>query len=104
MCTAFPYGRSRERRLQAEGINALSEFGSFGSGPWALRPKRLQWLKRFDFSKRSQNRPNIRAEFKIAAFSSGPRPSFFFQNSDPGQGLAGTHPSILFSTPESGLG
>ena len=90
MCTAFPYGRSRGRRLQAGGPYAPSESGSFAGGPWALRPKRLQWLT------------NITSGFKIAAFSSGPRPSFFFQNSDPGQGLAGTFPSILFVMPESG--
>jgi hypothetical protein len=44
---------------------AVSE--SFGGGPWVLRPKRLQWLKRFDFSMKSQNRPNITDGFKIAA-------------------------------------
>ena len=55
MCTAFPYGRFRERRLQ--GLDYASRTsGSFSGGPWALRPKRLQWLT------------NITTGFKIAAF------------------------------------
>jgi hypothetical protein len=56
MCTAFSYCRSQKQRLRGFGINAPRPSGSFGSGPWAIRPKRLQWLT------------NIRTEFKIAAF------------------------------------
>jgi hypothetical protein len=56
MCTAFSYCRSQKQRLRGFGINAPRPSGSFGSGPWAIRPKRLQWLS------------NIRAGFKIAAF------------------------------------
>ena len=89
MCTAFPYGRFRERRLQ--GLDYASRTsGSFGGGPWTLRPKRLQWLT------------NITTGFEIAAFSSGLWPSFLFQNSDPGQSLAGTFPSSFSRLWESG--
>jgi hypothetical protein len=43
------------QRLRA-GAFAAFDLGSSVSGPWALRPKRLQWLT------------NITAGFKIAAF------------------------------------
>jgi hypothetical protein len=56
MCTAFSYCRFQKQRLRVLGVYAPIILGSFGSGPWALRPKRLQWLT------------NIRAGFKIAAF------------------------------------
>jgi hypothetical protein len=56
MCTAFSYCRFQKQRLQGFGSNAPRSSGSFGFGPWPLRPKRLQWLS------------NIRAGFKIAAF------------------------------------
>ena len=56
------------RRLQAVRNYARAVSESFGGGPWALRPKRLQWLMRFCFSMKSQNRYNITVEFKIAAF------------------------------------
>ena len=56
MCTAFSYCRFQKQRLRGFGTYASKSSGSFGSGPWALRPKRLQWLT------------NIRAGFKIAAF------------------------------------
>ena len=83
MCTAFPFGRSRERRLQ--GLDYASRTsGSFGGGPQALRLGRLQWLNH-----------TITAGFKIAAFSSGLWPSFLFQNSDPGHSLAGTFPPVF---------
>jgi hypothetical protein len=54
--TASRNCRIHQQRLQAARFNARAVSGSFGSGPWALRPKRLQWLT------------NITAEFKIAAF------------------------------------
>ena len=56
MCTAFSYCRFQKQRLRVLGGYAPTILGSFGSGPWAIRPKRLQWLT------------NIRAGFKIAAF------------------------------------
>ena len=56
MCTAFSYCGIQKQRLRGLGIYAPISSGSFVSGPWALRPKRLQWLT------------NIRAGFKIAAF------------------------------------
>ena len=57
MSTASRNCRFHPQRLQVVGLNAPFTFGSFGGGPWALRPKRFQWLT------------NITAEFKIAAFS-----------------------------------
>jgi hypothetical protein len=56
MCTAFSYCRDHQQRLRAGAGYAAAASGGFGSGPWVLRPKRLQWLT------------NIRAGFKIAAF------------------------------------
>ena len=56
MSTASRNCRFHMQRLRVLGFNAPHILGSFGSGPWALRPKRLQWLS------------NIRAGFKIAAF------------------------------------
>ena len=89
MSTEFLY---REKDGGACGLEPYSLHvpGSSGGGPWALRPKRLQWLT------------NITTGFKIAAFPSGLRPIFFFQNSDPGQSLAGAFPSILTLPCESG--
>ena len=89
MSTEFLY---REKDGGACGLEtySLQAPGSFGGGPWALRPKRLQWLT------------NITTGFKIAAFPSGLRPILFFQNSDPGQSLAGAFPSILTLPSESG--
>ena len=55
MCTAFPHIWFSVQRLLGV-IHAIIFTGSSGSGPWALRPKRLQWLA------------NITAGFKIAAF------------------------------------
>ena len=55
MCTAFPHRRFSVQRL-LEMVHAIIFTGSSGSGPWALRPKRLQWLT------------NISSGFKIAAF------------------------------------
>ena len=54
MSTEFLY---REKDGGACGLEtySLQVPGSFGGGPWALRPKRLQWLT------------NITAGFKIAA-------------------------------------
>jgi hypothetical protein len=56
MSTEFLY---REKDGGACGWEAYSLFtpGSFGGGPWALRPKRLQWLNH-----------TITTGFKIAAF------------------------------------
>ncbi len=56
MSTASRNCRFHQQRLQVVGLNAPLTFGSFGGGPWALRPKRLQWLT------------NITAGFEIAAF------------------------------------
>ena len=56
MCTAFSYCRIHQQRLRGFGTYAPKSSGSFGFGPWALRPKRLQWLT------------NIGTGFKIAAF------------------------------------
>ena len=56
MCTAFSYCRIHQQRLRGFGTYAPESSGSFGFGPWALRPKRLQWLT------------NIGTGFKIAAF------------------------------------
>ena len=56
MCTAFSYCRFHQQRLRGFGTYAPKSSGSFGFGPWALRPKRLQWLT------------NIGTGFKIAAF------------------------------------
>ena len=90
MCTAFPFGRSRERRLQ--GLDyASNTSGSFGGGPQALRLERLQWLT------------NITTGFKIAAFLTQVWVQSLFQNSVSGPGLAGTFPSIVLSIPESGV-
>ena len=55
MSRANQHFRTNMQRLRAGGI-APTDLGSSVSGPWALRPKRLQWLS------------NIRAGFKIAAF------------------------------------
>jgi len=56
MSTEFLY---REKDGGACGWEAYSLFtpGSFGGGPWTLRPKRLQWLNH-----------TITTGFKIAAF------------------------------------
>jgi len=56
MCTAFSYCRFHQQRLRVLGVYAPTILGSFGFGPWALRPKRLQWLT------------NIGTGFKTAAF------------------------------------
>ena len=55
MSTEFLY---REKDGGACGLEtySLQAPGSFGGGPWTLRPKRLQWLT------------NITTGFKIAAF------------------------------------
>ena len=58
MCTAFSYCRVHQQRLRGFGTYAPKSSGSSGVGPWALRPKRLQWLT------------NISTGFKIAAFRS----------------------------------
>ena len=64
--TASRNCRFHQQRLQGRGNNAPRSSESFGAGPWALRPKRLQWLA------------NIIAEFKIAALCDcGSKPSFF---------------------------
>ena len=65
MCIEFSH---REKDCGACGMesDSLHASGSFGGGPWALRPKRLQWLKRI--STKSEKRHNITAGFKIAAF------------------------------------
>ena len=55
MCTAFPYVWFSVQRL-LEVIHTIIFTGSSAGGPWALRPKRLQWLT------------NISSGFKIAAF------------------------------------
>ena len=55
MCTAFPYWWFSVQRLQETGTYAPDSSGSFVGGPWALGPKRLQWLT------------NITAGFEIAA-------------------------------------
>ncbi len=57
-----------EKESSACGVksNSLHSPGSSGSGPWVLRPKRLQWLT------------NISSGFKIAAPASGFRPLFFY--------------------------
>ena len=55
MCTAFSYCRVCQQRLRGFGTYAPNLPGSSGVGPWALRPKRLQWLT------------NITTGFKIAA-------------------------------------
>ena len=90
MSTEFLY---REKDGGACGWEAYSLFtpGSYGGGPWTLRPKRLQWLNH-----------TITTGFKIAAFPSGLRPIFFLQNSDLGQSLAGAFPSILTLPCQSG--
>ena len=56
MCTAFSYCRIHQQRLRGFGTYAPKSSGSSGFGPWALRPKRLQWLT------------NIGTGFKTAAF------------------------------------
>ena len=56
MCTAFSYCRIHQQRLRGFGTYAPKSSGSSGFGPWALGPKRLQWLT------------NIETGFKIAAF------------------------------------
>ena len=56
MSTASRNCRFQKQRLRVLGFNAPHILGSSGSGPWAIGPKRLQWLS------------NIRAGFKIAAF------------------------------------
>ncbi len=56
--TASRNCRFHQQRLQAWRTDALLASESFGGGPWALGPKRLQWLT------------NITDGFKIAAFLS----------------------------------
>jgi hypothetical protein len=75
--TASRNCRIHQQRLQAARFNARAVSESFGGGPWVLRPKRLQWLKLFDFSLKSQNRPNITDGFKIAALCSRGFEPFF---------------------------
>jgi hypothetical protein len=82
MITEF---HQREKESSACGVksNSLHSPGSSGSGPWALRPKRLQWLI------------NISTGFKIAAPASGLPPSFLFQNSAEVEGREQAFPSIF---------
>ncbi len=86
-----------QQRLQAVRINARAVSESFGSGPWALRPKRLQWLKRFDFPMKGQNRLNITVEFKIAALLHRGFEPFFLKSIFPRLEAMGGHspPSFL---------
>ena len=44
MCTASRIDRRNRQRLRGEDQVAPPSPGSFGQDPWALGPKRLQWL------------------------------------------------------------
>ena len=85
LSTASHQCRVRLQRLRNSGNHAPEFPGSSGSGPWALRPKRLQWLT------------NIRSGFKIAASLAGLWLFVFPQNSASGQGTRGAFPSFLLS-------
>ncbi len=89
------------RRLQAVRINARAVSESFGGGPWTIGFKRLQWLKRFDFSMKSQNRPNINVEFKIAALLLRGFEPFFLKSIFLRLEAMGGHspPTLLFVRP-----
>ncbi len=89
------------RRLQAVRNNARSASESFAGGPWALRSKRLQWLKRFGFSLKSQNRPNITVEFKIAALLHRGFKLFFLKSIFDWQEAMGGHSPPVFSPVEA---
>ena len=65
MSTEFLY-REKDGGACGLEIYSLHVLGSSGGGPWALRPKRLQWLNH-----------TITTGFKIAAFPTGLRPNFF---------------------------
>jgi hypothetical protein len=82
--TASRNCRIHQQRLQAERHNARSVSGSFGGGPWALRPKRLQWLT------------NITAEFKIAAPSVCGLKLFFPKSISLQQGAMSWHSPPFF--------
>jgi hypothetical protein len=84
------------RRLQAVRNNARAVSESFGGGPWTLRSKRLQWLKRFDFSMKSQNRYNITDGFKIAALSHRGFEPFFLKSICPRLEAMGGHSPPTF--------
>ncbi len=89
MSTASRNCRIHQQRLQAARFNARAVSESFGSGPWVLRPKRLQWLT------------NITVEFKIAALCiRGLRP-FFLKSIFPRQKAMGGH-SLPFSSHSRG--
>jgi hypothetical protein len=86
--TASRNCRFHLQRLQVLWLNAPNTSESFGGGPWALRPKRLQWLT------------NITDEFKIAAFlscASSLMALHTTQLCNCGlEALAGTSPPFLF--------
>ena len=44
MCTASHIARFGQQRLRGGAVYAPPSPGSFGQNPWALGPKRLQWL------------------------------------------------------------
>ena len=82
MSTEFLY---REKDGGACGLEPYSLHvpGSFGGGPWTLRPKRLQWLT------------NITTGFKIAAPDAGLLPCFS-NNCAEVEGLVRAFPSEFF--------
>ncbi len=96
MSTAFRYCGLEGGACGFEGYAPFA-LGSFGGGPWALRLKRLQWLKRFGFSMKSQNRPNITDGFKIAALSLRGFKLFFLKSIFPRQEAMGRHSPPFFS-------
>ena len=96
MSTAFRYC-GLDGGACGRGVCAPFALGSFGGGPWALRPKRLQWLKRFGFSKKSQNRPNITDGFKIAALLLCGLQPFLLKSICPRQEAMGRHSPPFFS-------
>ncbi len=83
--TASRNCRFHQQRLQGWGNNAPQPSESFGAGPWALRPKRLQWLT------------NISAEFKIAALCDCGSTPFFLKSIFRRQGAISRHsPPLIF--------
>ena len=84
MSTAFRYC-GLDGGACGRGVCAPFALGSFGGGPWALRPKRLQWLY------------NITDGFEIAAPSHCGLQPFFLKSIFPRQEAMSRHSLPFFS-------
>ncbi len=84
MSTAFRYC-GLDGGACGRGVCAPFALGSFGGGPWALRPQRLQWLT------------NITAEFKIAALCLRGLQPFLLKSIFPRQEAMNRHSPPFFS-------